>query len=97
MSKWESTLKDDLIQALYVYSPPTGADQKKDIAAYLHDRGHTITWDAIRCVYRALESAALFIDLFSFLSIVLAPCVTATVYLFLILCAALHFASFVKY
>ncbi|EPE07455.1 hypothetical protein F503_08106 [Ophiostoma piceae UAMH 11346] len=58
MSKWESTLKDDLIQALYTYSPPTGADQKKDIAAYLHARGHTITWDAIRQHLQKLRRAA---------------------------------------
>ncbi|KAL1913681.1 hypothetical protein Sste5344_000645 [Sporothrix stenoceras] len=50
MSKWEGSMKDDLLMALFSYCPPN-AEQKVQIVAYLDTKGHNITWDAIRFAF----------------------------------------------
>lgn len=53
MSKWEGSMKDDLLQAFFNYTAPA-AEQKQQIVAYLEQKGYAVTWDAIRYIFQSL-------------------------------------------
>ncbi|OAA64403.1 hypothetical protein SPI_03050 [Niveomyces insectorum RCEF 264] len=79
MSKWEGPFKDDLIQAFFTICPPN-TNQKQEIADYLHSKGHTITWDAIRYFSFSVsywDAPGVYRDILTVMSIVCKPSAAA--------------------
>jgi len=50
MPRWED-IRDDLFEAIIAVQAPLSQEQKDEIVRIMHDRGHPMVWNAIRCVY----------------------------------------------
>ena len=54
MVRWED-VREDLLDAMLQVSMPLTRDQQESIVAILNERGHNVTWNAMRYVRGATE------------------------------------------